>query len=118
MRVCALDSDQPRENVENWMKEKKMRHLPVILGAAVLSVCLFGSSGQASAAPLLPLSASSDAASQLEKVGYYRRGYRRGYGHRYWGGPYWRPYGYYGYYGRPYWYGYGYRPYRRYGWGY
>lgn len=94
-----------------------MRHLPMILGAAVLGVFLFGSSGQASAAPLVPLKAASDAASTLEKVGYYRRGYRRGrgYPYRYWGGYYGRPYGYYQ---RPYSYGYGYRPYRRYGWGY
>ncbi len=93
-----------------------MRYLPTILGAAVMGACLFGSSGQASAAPLAPLGAADNTASSLvEKVGYYRRGYRRGYPYRYWGGPYGRSYGYYR---RPYWYGYGYRPYRRYGWGY
>ncbi len=96
-----------------------MRYLPTILGAAVMGAFLFGSPGQASAAPLAPLGAANNTASSLvETVGYYRRGYRRGYPYRHWGGPAWRPYGYYGYYQRPYWQGYKYRPYRRYGWGY
>lgn len=86
-----------------------MRHLPLIVGAAVLSGGLLAGSGKADAAmPALPLDRLDAASSALEKIGYYRRWY----GYR----PYYRPYYYrpYGYY-RPY-YGYGWygwrRPYR------
>ena len=86
-----------------------MRHLPILLGAAVLGVCLVASSGQAAAAPLAPISAPTNKALPVEKAGYYGGWY--GYGcyrpYRRWHG--YRPYGY-GYYG--------YRPYRRYGWRY
>jgi hypothetical protein len=64
---------------------------------------------------LAPLTKSYTPA---EKVGYWRRHYRRGYygyGYPYYGYGYYRPYYGYGYY-RPY-YGYGYRPYGYYGYG-
>lgn len=86
-----------------------MRHLPILLGAAVLSICLSASSSQATAAPLPPLSATHDGALPVKKAWY---GYGGGYGY---GGYCHRGYGY-GY--RSYGYGYGYRPYRRYGWRY
>jgi hypothetical protein len=83
-----------------------MRHLPILMGAAALGVCLSAGSGQAGAAPLLPLSDSASKGLPVETVGYYGR---RWYG----GGGCYRPYGYrsYGYWG-------GYRPYRRHGWRY
>jgi hypothetical protein len=88
-----------------------MRHLPILLGAAVLSACLFASSSQATAGPLPPLSATRSAGLPVEKAWY---GYGGGYGY---GGYCHRGYGYgYGYGYRP--SGYGYRPYRRYGWRY
>lgn len=85
-----------------------MRHLPIIVGAALLSAGLLApSSGADAAMPALSLDRPDAASSALEKVGYYGR---RWYGYR----PYYRPYYYrpYGYY-RPY-----YRPYYGYGWGY
>jgi hypothetical protein len=87
----------------------KMRHLPIVLSAVLVSVGLLAVSGQAHAAmPTLSIDRSAVADSAVEKAGYYyrRRGYYPYYGYR----PYYRPYGYY----RPYSYGYyGYgRPYR------
>ena len=73
------------------------------------------------------LAGLGEGASQVEKVGYYGRGYRRGYrggyyrgyGRRYYGGYGYRRYGYRGYRGYRRHYGYGYRryyrPYRYYG---
>ncbi|MGB2932174.1 MAG: hypothetical protein WBE08_11705 [Methyloceanibacter sp.] len=89
-----------------------MPHLPMILGAALLTACLFAGP-KANAAPVLSPNSVVNLATQAETVGYrYRRGYRP---YRYWGPRYYRPYGYY----RPYRYwSYGYRPYRRYGWRY
>jgi hypothetical protein len=88
-----------------------MRHLPIIVGAALLSAGLLAPSTRADAAmPALSLDRTDAATSSLEKVGYYGR---RWYGHRPYR-PYYRPYGYYRPYYRPY-YGYGYgwgRPYR------
>jgi hypothetical protein len=84
---------------------------------ATLTILLAGSIvGKAEAAPMFggpsPLTKSYTA---IEKVGYYRRAYRRGYYGYGYGYGYHRPY--YGYgYRRPY-YGYGYRRYG-YGWRY
>ena len=80
----------------------------------ILGAALFGTSGQASAAPLPQVGVAGKAASPIEKAG-YKRWYRHHYPRRYWGGPYWR---HYGYNARPYWYGHRHKPYRRYGWGY
>ncbi len=90
-----------------------MRHVPMILGAAALSLGLLAGFGRAEAMPALSFdTTTAGKASAVEKAGYYRRGYRRGY-YRGYG---YRPYGYYGYGYRPYgYYGYGYRPY---GWRY
>lgn len=80
-----------------------MRHLPIIVGTALLCAGLLAPSSKADAAmPALSLDRSDAVSSALEKVGYYRRWYGR---------PYYRPYGYYRPYYRPYGY---YRPY--YGW--
>jgi len=88
-----------------------MRHLPIIVGAALLSAGLLAPSSQADAAmPALSLDRPDAVSSALEKVGYYGR---RWYGYRPYYQPYYRPYGYYRPYYRPYGYGYGYgRPYR------
>ncbi len=83
-----------------------MRHLPMKLGAAFLTVCLFAGFGQADAMSAPSLDSSTITGSPVEKAGYY--------GHRYGG---YHPYHYHHYY-RPYsygYYGYGYRPYHRYG---
>jgi hypothetical protein len=83
-----------------------MRHLPIIVGAALLSAGLLAGTSRADAAmPALSLDRPDAATTALEKVGYYYR--RRWYGRPY----YYRPYGYYRPYYRPYGY---YRPY--YGW--
>ena len=84
-----------------------MRHLPIIVGAALLSAVLLAPSSHVDAAmPALSLDRPDAVSSALEKVGYYGR---RWYGYR----PYYRPYGYYRPYYRPYGYGHGYgRPYR------
>ena len=67
-----------------------MRYLPMILGAALVSVGLLTVSGQAHAAmPVLSPDRSAVADSPVEKAGYY---YRR-YGYY--------PYGYYRPYYRP-----------------
>ena len=85
----------------------------MILGAALLTACLFAGP-KANAAPVVSPNSSVTVAPPVEAVGYYR--YRRGYRpYRYWGPRYYRPNRYY----RPYRYrGYGYRPRRRYGWRY
>jgi hypothetical protein len=86
-----------------------MRHLPIKLGAAVLTVSLFACFSQAGAMPVLSSNDSPNIASPIEKAGYY--------GHRYGGYyPYYRHWGGYGYY-QPYYghYGYGYWPHHRYG---
>ena len=49
-----------------------MRHLPITLGAALLTVCLFAGSGQAGAMPALSLDRSTIAGAPIEPVGYYR----------------------------------------------
>jgi hypothetical protein len=92
-----------------------MRHLPIIVGAALLSAGLLAGSSRADAAmPALSIDRPDAVSSALEKVGYYYR--RRWYGRPYYHRPYYRPYGYYRPYYRPYYgYGYGYRwgrPYR------
>jgi hypothetical protein len=82
-----------------------MRHLPILLGAAVLSIVLAANSSQATAAPLPSLSDTPSVGLPVQKAwyggGYCHRGYGYGYGYRRYGG-----------------WGYGYRPYRRYGWRY
>ena len=86
-----------------------MRHLPIVVGAAMLSAGLLAGAGRADAAmPTLSLDRPDATTAALEKVGYYYR--RRWYGGPYgYYRPYYRPYGYY----RPYygWYGWR-RPYR------
>jgi hypothetical protein len=77
-----------------------MRHLPITLGAALLTVCLFAGSGHAGAMPALSLDRSAIAGAPIEPVGYYRHWYGGYYPYRYY-----RPYGYY-------------RPYHRYGYYY
>lgn len=85
-----------------------MRHLPTLLGAAALGLSLFTISGQAKAAPPLPLNIPKSTALPVEKAGYYGRS---------WYGGCYRPYGYrsYGYRSYGYGYGHGHRSYRRHG---
>jgi hypothetical protein len=75
-----------------------MRYLPMILGAALVSVGLPTASGKAHAAmPVASPDRSAVRASLIEKAGCYYRHYElyRPYG-------YYRPYRYYGWYGHPY----------------
>jgi hypothetical protein len=58
-----------------------MRHFPIKLGAAVLTVSLFACFSQAGAMPVLSSNVSPNIASPVEKASYWRHGY--GYG--YWG---------------------------------
>ena len=70
-----------------------MRHLPIIVGAALLSAGLLAEPSRADAAmPALSLDRPDAVSSALEKVGYYGR---RWYGYRPYYRPYSRPYGYY-----------------------
>jgi hypothetical protein len=76
-----------------------MRHLPILLGAATMTVCLLAGNGQAAAMPALSFDSAPTASSPVEPIHYYRHwygGYGGYYPYRY-GGSYYRPYGYYGY---------------------
>ena len=101
------------------------RLLPGLVAATILAISSAISCG-AGAATVQGVGSLSPVAKSyvpIEKVGYWRRQYRRayrrgyyGYGYPYYGYGYYQPYGYY----RPYpYYGYGsYRPYPYYGYGY
>ena len=85
--------------------------IPTTVAAMMLiAVSVFGSKAEATMMPGVGTPpAQTKNYTPVEKVGYYRRHYRRGY--------YGYGYPYYGYgYSRPY-YGYGYRPYGYYGYG-
>jgi hypothetical protein len=93
--------------------------LPSMVAATMLiAISAIGSKAEAAMMPGLgTLPVQTKSYTPVEKVGYWRRHYRRGYygyGYPYYGYGY--PYYGYGYY-RPY-YGYGYRPYGYYGGGY
>ncbi len=61
-----------------------MRHFPIKLGAAVLTVSLFACFSQAGAMPVLSSNVSPNIASPVEKASYWRHGYGYGYwGHGY-----------------------------------
>ena len=85
--------------------------IPTTVAAMMLiAVSVIGSKAEATMMPGVGTPpAQTKNYTPVEKVGYYRRHYRRGY--------YGYGYPYYGYgYSRPY-YGYGYRPYGYYGYG-
>ena len=85
--------------------------IPTTVAAMMLiAVSAIGSKAEATMMPGVGTPpAQTKNYTPVEKVGYYRRHYRRGY--------YGYGYPYYGYgYSRPY-YGYGYRPYGYYGYG-
>jgi hypothetical protein len=93
--------------------------LPSMVAATMLiAISAIGSKAEAAMTPSVgTLPVQTKSYTPVEKVGYWRRHYRRGYygyGYPYYGYGY--PYYGYGYY-RPY-YGYGYRPYGYYGGGY
>jgi hypothetical protein len=100
--------------------------LPSMVAATMLiAISAIGSKAEAAMTPSVgTLPVQTKSYTPVEKVGYWRRHYRRGYygyGYPYYGYGYpYYGYGYpyygYGYY-RPY-YGYGYRPYGYYGGGY
>jgi hypothetical protein len=80
--------------------------IPSVVAATILVATSVGWKVEAATMPgvgTLPL--QTESYTPVEKVGYYRRHYRRGYyGYRrpYYGYGYYRPYGYYGYGYRPY----------------
>jgi hypothetical protein len=94
-----------------------MSKLVIALATATIIIAC-GSLWRAEAATMTDaksLAPQTKSYTPVEKVGYWRRHYRRGYyGYRYpyYGYGYYRPYPYYGYgYYRPYpYYGYGWRP--------
>jgi hypothetical protein len=96
----------------------------MVAATMLIAISTIGSKAEAAMMPNIgTLPVQTKSYTPVEKVGYWRRHYRRGYygyGYPYYGYGYYRPYYSYGYY-RPY-YGYGYRPYGyyRYGrrWGY
>jgi hypothetical protein len=94
--------------------------LPGMVAATMLiAISAIGAKAEAAMMPSIgTLPVQTKSYTPVEKVGYWRRHYRRGYygyGYPYYGYGYYRPYYGYGYY-RPY-YGYGYRPYGYYGYG-
>ena len=101
------------------------RLLPGLVAATILVICsaISWKAGAATVPGVGSLSPVTKSYVPIDKVGYWRRQYRRayrrgyyGYGYPYYGYGYYQPYGYY----RPYpYYGYGYyRPYPYYGYGY
>ena len=97
------------------------RLLPGLVAATILVICgaISWKAGAATVPGVGSLSPVTKSYVPIEKIGYWRRQYRRGYygyGYPYYGYGYYQPYGYY----RPYPYnGYGYyRPYPYYGYGY
>jgi len=111
---------------QSQTQEKTMpRLLPGLVAATILviSSAISWKAGAATVPGVGSLSPLTKSYVPIEKVGYWRRQYRRayrrgyyGYGYPYYGYGYYQPYGYY----RPYpYYGYGYyRPYPYYGYGY
>jgi hypothetical protein len=74
-----------------------MRHLPILLGAAFMTVSLLAGNGQAEAMPALGLDSAPIASSPVEQIGYYRHWHGGYHPYHYWGPHYYRPYRYYGY---------------------
>jgi hypothetical protein len=110
---------------QSQTQEKTMpRLLPGLVATTILAISSVAAKlGRATVPGVGSLSPVTKSYVPIEKVGYwrrqYRRAYRRGYyayGYPYYGYGYYQPYGYY----RPYpYYGYGsYRPYPYYGYGY
>jgi len=96
----------------------------MVAATMLIAIGAIGAKAEAAMMPSIgTLPVQTKSYTPVEKVGHWRRHYRRGYygyGYPYYGYGYYRPYYGYGYY-RPY-YGYGYRPYGYYGyrrrWGY
>jgi hypothetical protein len=89
----------------------------MVAATMLIAISTIGSKAEAAMMPSIgPLPLQTNSYTPVEKVGYYRRLYRRGYyGYGYPSYGYGYPSYGYGYY-RPY-YGYGYRPYGYYGYG-